>query len=454
MPNDSQFSEETWNELLNLIELQRVVPIVGRALSRVDVGDGHRVPVLNAVVDRLATRLSIAPRDPPWTLSELFVESARKTIYSADSFHLMLRRELDAATPDLAPLKLLADISDFNLFLSTGIDNFLERAVSEVRGAKGETVRTIAFAPNGYHDLPGRPQDIDGVTVFKLLGSRETCPNWAVTVENSLEFVMALYGEKYRPVNLLDAIKERNLLVIGCQIPDWYGRFLLRCLRGGSIAAERSTILVENAGDEDQAFAAYVRSFGHRAFVVPADAVGFVDELHRRWSARPRADIPPPALNTGDAPRPLASESAPHKVFLSYSHDDNAEAEKLYRFLLDKRVDVWKDDEGGIPPADQWENVIKRRIADCACFVPLVTANTARESESYFWSEWRSAVDRTRRQDPNRRFVFPVLSGDDVGIPDMFGPWQAARLSNSVDMETLAESLRKEQQRVRKEQRV
>ena len=50
--------------------------------------------------------------------------------------------------------------------------------------------------------------------------------------------------------------------------------------------------------------------------------------------------------------------------------------------------------------------------------------------------------------------MFPVLSGDDVGIPDMFGPWQAARLSNSVDMETLAESLRKEQQRVRKEQRV
>ena len=65
MPNDSQFSEETWNDLLNLIELQKVVPIVGRALSLVDIGDGHQVPVWNAILVSLAKQLSIAPRDPP-----------------------------------------------------------------------------------------------------------------------------------------------------------------------------------------------------------------------------------------------------------------------------------------------------------------------------------------------------------------------------------------------------
>src|SRR5436305_5193458 len=186
----------------------------------------------------LAKQLSIAPRDPPWTLSELFVESARTTRYSADSFHLMLRKELDAATPAAGPLEQLADITDFKLFLSTGIDSFLEKAVRKVRGAAGEPVRTIAFAPDGYYDLPGRLEDTDGVTVFKLLGGRETCPNWVVTVENALEFVIALHGEKYRPANLLDSIKDRHLLAIGCQIPDWLGRFFLRCLRGGPISAQ------------------------------------------------------------------------------------------------------------------------------------------------------------------------------------------------------------------------
>src|SRR5437773_4200806 len=274
MPNDSQFSEETWTELLNLIELQKVVPIVGRALSLVDAGDGHQVPVLNAILVTLAQQLSIAPRDPPWTLSELFVESARTTRYSADSFHLMLRKELDAATPVAGPLEQLADITDFKLFLSTGIDGFLEKAVSKVRGATGEPTRAIAFAPDGYYDLPGRLEDTEGVTVFKLLGGRETCPNWVVTVENALEFVIALHGEKYRPANLLDSIKDRHLLAIGCQIPDWLGRFFLRCLRGGPISAQRSTnFLVDNVADTDVAFGEYLKQFSKSSFVVGSDAV-------------------------------------------------------------------------------------------------------------------------------------------------------------------------------------
>ena len=450
MPNDSQFSEQTWNELLNLIELQKVVPIVGRALSLVDVGDGHQVPVLNAIMVSLAQQLSIAPRDPPWTLSELFVESARTTSYSADSFHLMLRKALDAATPVAGPLEQLAEITDFKLFLSTGIDGFLEKAVGKVRGAIGEPVRTIAFAPDGYYDLPGRLEDTEGVTVFKLLGGRETCPNWVVTVENALEFVIALHGEKYRPANLLDSIKDRHLLAIGCQIPDWLGRFFLRCLRGGPISAQHSTnFLVDNVADTDLAFGEYLKQFSKSSFVVPSDAVGFVDELHRRWKARQSSS---PGVQPSPPQRSLPAEE-PHKVFLSYSHDDRGDAEKLYQFLSARRIDVWKDDAGGLEPGAAWEAEIKRRIADCACFVPLFTRNTATDSDSFFWAEWNSAVDRTHRQDPNRRFIFPVKSQGDLPIPEVFSAMQATVLSDPTEMDRLAESLRKEQQRLRKEQR-
>jgi hypothetical protein len=450
MTNESQFPEETWTELLNLIELKKVVPIAGRALSLVDAGDGSRVPVLDAVLDRLAKQLSIAPRDPPWTLSELFVESARNTRYSADSFHLMLRKELDSAQTVLGPLKQLAEITDFRLLLSTGIDGFLERAVSEVRGATGEPVRTIAFAPDGCYDLPGRLEDVDGVTVFKLLGGRETFPNWAVTVENALEFVIALHGEKYRPVNLLDAIKDRHVLAIGCQIPDWLGRFFLRCLRGGPISAQRSTnFLVENAKDADKAFGEYLRQFSKSSFIVPSDAAGFVDELNRRWKARQTTSTGTQQPVAQSRP---AQSDAPHKVFLSYSHDDRGEAEQLYRFLATRRVDIWKDNEGGIPRGAAWDAEIRRRIADCACFVPLVTRNTARESDSYFWAEWNGAIDRTRRQDPRRRFIFPVMSENGLAIPEVFSAMQAT-LSDANDMDRLADSLRKEQQRLRKEQR-
>jgi hypothetical protein len=459
MANESQvFPEETWNELLNLIELRKVVPIVGRALSLVDAGDGKRVPVLDAVVDPLAKRLGIAPRDTPWTLNELFVESARTTVYSAESFHLMLRKELEEAKPALDPLKRLAEIDDFRLFLSTGIDGFLEQAVAEVRRAKGDTVHTIAFAPDGYHDLPGPLEDADGVTVFKLLGARETCPNWVVTVENSLEFVFALQGEKYRPVNLLDAVKDRHLLAIGCKIPDWLGRFFLRSLRGGPISAQRSSnFLVENVGDTDETFSAYLRTFGRRAFVVPGDSAGFVDELHRRWKERkttqPRVDGPEPGKDEAPPLPPLPPVGTPHKVFLSYSHADRDKAKQLYNFLSTRRIDVWMDDAGGLRAGDIWETEIKRRIDDCACFVPLVTQNTAK-TQSYFWVEWNHAKTLTQQMDPdNRRFIFPVLGDDGVPVPDVFKAMQATPLPDDGRMRVLADSLRTEQQRFRKEQR-
>jgi hypothetical protein len=451
MANESQFSDQTWDELLNLIELQKVVPIVGRALSLADMGDGRRGLAVNAVVERLAPKLSIAPRDPPWTLSELFVESARQTLYSADSFHLMLRKELDAAKPAPGPLQQLAEIRDFRLFLSTALDGFLEQAVAEIRGATGEPVHTITFAPDGYYDLPGRLQDMEGVTIFKLLGGRETCPNWAVTVENSLEFVIALHSEKYRPVNLLDAIKESHLLAIGCQIPDWLGRFFLRCLRGGPISAQRATnFLVENIGDADTAFQEYLRQFSKSSFVVPGNAADFVEELHRRWKQRQGPDT---GARHVRRPEPSPTPPAAHKVFLSYSHRDRSEAERLYRFLQGKRIDVWKDDEGGLDPGAKWEAEINRRIADCSCFVPLVTRNAMSDSDSFFWAEWKSAVDRTRRQDPNRRFIFPVRSDRGLALPDMFSAMQATLLSDPVDMDRLADALRKEQQRLRKEDR-
>jgi len=145
---------------------------------------------------------------------------------------------------------------------------------------------------------------------------------------------------------------------------------------------------------------------------------------------------------------------APHKVFLSYSHNDRAKAEELYEFLSRKRIDVWKDDEGGLDKGSAWDLEIKRRIADCACFVPLVTRNTSSDSESYFWSEWNGAIDRTQRMDrAHRRFIFPVLADEGTAIPEIFATMQATRFSDPMDMTALADDLRREQQRFRKEQR-
>jgi len=127
--------------------------------------------------------------------------------------------------------------------------------------------------------------------------------------------------------------------------------------------------------------------------------------------------------------------------------------------LQDRRLCVvghrrQRDDEGGLDKGSAWDLEIKRRIADCACFVPLVTRNTSSDSESYFWSEWNGAIDRTQRMDrAHRRFIFPVLADEGTAIPEIFATMQATRFSDPMDMTALADDLRREQQRFRKEQR-
>jgi TIR domain len=450
----TDFPDARWEDLLDLIETGKVVPIVGRRMSLVETGDGRSVPLQQAVSERLATELGVDPLPAGWGLNELYLSIANKNSFGADTFHPKLKRVLRSFQPQLEPLRKIAEIAHFRLFLSTAIDGFLEQAVREVCSARGETVAGFTFAP-GYQ-APHQPLLQPGVVcVYNLLGSRDTCPSWAVTDEALVEFVLALQSEKYRPEQLFDVLNDHHILAIGCQIPDWLGRFFLRSLRDGPLAEQREVnFLVEDARDNDVAFAHYLNSFGKKSYVSPGDAFAFVDELNRRWKLRFGDDAPKLPLPHVDADNAAAGEpaEAPGQVFISYSHEDRDAAQRLFDRLRASHVDVWKDDRNdALPKGANWDREIERRIADCACFVPLVSEHTGRTDESYFWKEWNLALGRFELMNRDvRRFIFPVLCDAGVKLPAQFGPMQATVLTDAGDVESLAASLRREQQRHRK----
>lgn len=453
MADAAGIAEERWNGLLDSIELGKVVPIVGRRLSLVAVDGAPAMPVQRAAVQRLARELGFDGLPDNTGLAELYSRMAEVPDFDIDTFHPKLRRVLEGFTPQLDPLRKLAEISHFRLFLSTAFDGYLDLAVREVRAAMGEEVTTYTFAPG--HKNPQRPIIRAGdVCVYNLLGSRETYPNWAVTMEEMVEFVLGLHGEKYRPEQLFAALKNRHLLAIGCQIPDWLGRFFLRALRDGRISEQKgSNHLVEDAVDADAALGRYLQMFSRRSMVVPGNAVSFVDELNRRWKAR-FGDAPPPLPRAGVVAEasPLEREA---KVFLSYAHEDGDEAQRLYDYLRDNGIDVWKDDRrDALAKGANWDHEIRRQIADCACFVPVISRRTNDALESYFWEEWNLALKRSARMNSlERRFIFPVLCEADVGLPEQFKDSQWTLLSDQDECAALARSLRAEQRRLRKEAR-
>jgi hypothetical protein len=458
MAETAGIAEERWEGLLDSIELGKVVPIVGRRLSLIEGEGGKPMTLQKAVAERLARDLGVDPLPAGWGLADLHRAAAEKDDFGLDAFHPKLKRLVAGMPPHLDPLRKLAEITHFHLFLSTAFDGFLEQAVREVRGSN-ESVCAYSFAP-GY-DNPQRPIARPGeVCVYHLLGSRETCPNWAVTAEELVEFVLGLLSEKYRPEQLFVALKDRHLLAIGCQIPDWLGRFFLRALRNGPISEQKgSNLLVEDALEADAAFGRYLQMFGKKALVVPGDAVGFVDELHRRWKARVGDAVPANMAAAGARPVAMdagasASERSA-KVFLSYAHDDGAMAQQLYDYLRGQGIDVWKDDRyDALAKGANWDHEIRRQIADCACFVPVITRHTTDTSDSYFWKEWNLALDRSLQMNRlRRRFIFPVIGERGVDLPEQFRDSQSTLLGDDDDRAALARSLREEQRRLRKEAR-
>lgn len=445
----ASFSESRWVDLLDLIEIGKVIPIVGRRMSLAGSGDGPPVPFHMAAADSLARELHVECTTPDQGLTELYVSATNRNAYNADAFHPKLKRVIGAMTPALDPLRKIAEVSGFRLFLSTAIDGFLEQAVREVCGERGQTVASFTFAP-GYEN-PQRPLEQYGdVCVYNLLGGRDTCPNWAVTVEALVEFVLALQSEKYRPERLFDALKDHHLLAIGCQLHDWLGRFFLRSLREGPISAQQaSNFVIESEQDADTAFAHYLTLFSKQSIVFPGDPFAFVDDLNRRWKER-GSPAPKPAP---DRESPDAVPESSGKVFISYCHADRSSAQELYEFLRAQRIDVWKDDrDDAIEKGAYWDRAIARQIADCACFVPVVSRATGERSEGYFWKEWNQARDRLMQVDSTRRrFVFPVLCEEGLAPPEQFSEMQWTMLTDKSGMEALASSLRKEQQRFRKE---
>ncbi len=81
-------------------------------------------------------------------------------------------------------------------------------------------------------------------------------------------------------------------------------------------------------------------------------------------------------------------------IFLSYSHDDAAVARRIAEALRSAGLEVWFD-ENELRGGDAWDSKIRKQIADCALFVPLISAQTEARTKGYFRLEWKLAVEQT-----------------------------------------------------------
>ena len=147
--------DDAWEDLLDFIEERRVVPIIGPELLQVDTDAGPRL-LYEWVAEKLAAKLGVDTSQlaRPFTLNDVvcwFLASRGRREEAYTRLRGIFRDATFAPPP---ALRRLAQITDFDLFVTTTFDPLLEQAVNLERFGGAQSTEVLAYAPNRVTDLP------------------------------------------------------------------------------------------------------------------------------------------------------------------------------------------------------------------------------------------------------------------------------------------------------------
>jgi hypothetical protein len=434
MPETNLF----WDQLTQLVEEGCVVPIVGRDLQILR-HEGSETLLYPWLAKRLAAYLGVSGGDPPdvGDLNDVVCRFLAKGNQVEDVYPAIksiMPKEDELPIPE--PLLRLAEIRPFNLFVSTTFDPLMERALNQVRFGGAPHTEVVVYSPEEREDLPPDWSRRERPTVFYLFGRVSATPAYAVTQEDTLEFVHSLQSETRQPSLLLDELNRRSLLIIGSSFGGWLARFFIRAARRERLLRGhgRTDYVADTRILEDPGLVLFLRHFANRTKVFEGGgAVDFVNELHRRWSERNPAAGTEPAVEgeeTGPTPGP-AADTEPGAVFLSYASEDRDEAACIRDALETAGVDVFFDKDD-LQAGDAWDVRLRHVISRSSLFVPVISQHTLTIERRYFRTEWNEAIDEARKAAPNDVFILPVVIDDTAptvdALPEQFRALEWTRL--------------------------
>jgi deoxycytidylate deaminase len=412
-------NDAIWKNLLRQISGGLVVPVLGPRL--LVAGDGESLQ--RRVAERLLNQYGVeAAADdlPPFRELNAAVARLKSVAHNPQDLYADIHDALRALTADDAaipqPIRQLAQISDFRLFVTLTPDDLLARCLRQQR-AVNEIVYSPRLPTSEFRDLPRDWHERPGeVQLLYLFGKSHVAPMFAIHDEDVLEYAHNLIARGSQvPNDFLGELQERSLLLIGCNFPDWLSRFFLRLTNKGRLSEKtRREWLIDELRPEEP-LTCFLLSYSKDTEILgQISPPEFVAELHRRWMEEHGAAAGTRQTATG--------ESVPRGAmfFISYSRGtDLPRAEALFQALLGMGVtkgEVWFDRQA-IEPGQDFSHRIYDGIAGCRYFLPLLSEGANRREEAFVFREWRAANER--RQGMNREFVYPLIVDPD-NVPERY----------------------------------
>ncbi|MCX6578919.1 MAG: toll/interleukin-1 receptor domain-containing protein [Candidatus Aminicenantes bacterium] len=385
-----------WENLMDSLTSGEIVPVIGNDLSLVKENNGDFIPLYEYFARETAQYYKIS--DNNLSIHELTLCHQK---YKTDNIspkvkaiYNKLKSEKNFFTD---PLTKLAKITDFKYYISTSIDDLLVDAIRNERHIAEGELNVIDYSLI----KKAKKHAKHNVTIFRLMGSLNDLANYAIDEEKMLEHIYSISSREYHDhpqvKELIDRIKDKIFLFIGCDFPDWFMRFLMRILTNRRLNNMGFKDYVINKSSKHPEKLMNFLTHCGKDFVVinngdNHNAIAFVDQLYQQW-----IDV-------------KMSKRAQFEgtVFISYFHENQQDAEYLKEKLDAEGIRVWfdKSDLG----AGKHKDIIEKAIMkECNIFVPLISNEILDNPDCYARDvEWKAAEQRSN-VDRHRGEQFTVI---------------------------------------------
>ncbi|MGE5106547.1 MAG: toll/interleukin-1 receptor domain-containing protein [Sphingobacteriales bacterium] len=414
--NKTLSDQYDWDELLEFISEKTLTPIIGKemykfvdnnTLTPIDTYLSSQILLNNKVTDYTTASLTEA-------VNYLVIE---KRVRQMDIIR-KLKSIVKEINFDFPLLNQFLNIQELNYYINTAVyNNVLEKKIYEIRKQAPTSINFSINEPFTDSD------NLDRLTepfVFNVFGSLLNTVDPALSEDDMLEYA-SYFREKMNGVtNIINALKNKNLLFVGCAFPDWMTRFVLRLLSNEPLhdwGTKRTIIIVNDNSDFRQKQNEVLKNYDVVTYDGSTD--DFVNELSRQWKQK--------------NPNSTKTKS----IFLSYTVKDKEAVEALKRNIESiGNITCWYDNRE-LMPGDDFKTEIAKNIKSADLFIPLISANSLMHKDGYVQLEWFTAdnVNTFRKIDGNKeKYLMPVVIDDtnpyDTNVPKYFSELSIGKVPN------------------------
>ena len=414
-----------WESFLHAVDSKRVVPIIGGAFYYTEDNNSLDDYVLEKLKERFNYLIEFYKALNPNhndekdvdfnVLSDLFefYNKYKNGIGNATNIYNEIYSVLAAQRMKCKQeIVDFLSINKFPLILTTSYCEVLEDELK----ARYSNVSTVDYVKTAQSDIGTAPLP-SNPTLCYVFGKVKNIAkkNFVVTEDDLLDYMQAWNNMDTRPINLCNYLKDKFLLLLGCEYPNWLFRFFWHSLRSFNVKfpdSMKDDFDVQGvvASKNIEADMELIKFLNRIQTEHCENSTSFIDEFMRRW-------------NSYDA---VSNDMDNDNVdfFISYAHEDREEAIKISDRLKKIGAEVWLD-EKKLKWGEDFAKVIQKKIKKAKRFVPILSYTSSIRESGYYRREWKMAVDEYSNRFANgKQFIYPiVIDNSDVyspGIPEEF----------------------------------